>query len=81
MELAENFYGKGIETTIVEMKEHLSPKMDSDVSVYIEEYISKKGISFLTEDSVIRLSGGEKAEYAELKSGKKVSAEVFIIAA
>ncbi|HQO22108.1 MAG TPA: FAD-dependent oxidoreductase [Spirochaetota bacterium] len=81
MELAENFSGKGIETTIVEMKEHLSPKMDSDVSVYIEDYISKKGISFLTGDSVIRFSGDEKAEYAELKSGKKVSAEIFIIAA
>ncbi|HOA06664.1 MAG TPA: FAD-dependent oxidoreductase, partial [Spirochaetota bacterium] len=81
MELAENFSSTGIETTIVEMKEHLSPKMDSDVSVYIEDYISKKGISFLTGDSVTRFSGGEKAEYAELKSGKKVSAEIFIIAA
>ncbi|MBP7902534.1 MAG: FAD-dependent oxidoreductase, partial [Spirochaetes bacterium] len=81
MELAENFSLKGIETTIVEMKDHLSPKMDSDVSAYIEDYISKKGIKFYTNDSVTEFCGGQNAEYAGLKSGKKINAGIFIIAA
>jgi NADPH-dependent 2,4-dienoyl-CoA reductase/sulfur reductase-like enzyme/rhodanese-related sulfurtransferase len=81
MELAENFSLKGIDTTIVEMKDHLSPKMDNDVSAYIEDYISKKGIIFYTKDSVTKLCGGQNAEYAELKSGQKINAGIFIIAA
>ena len=81
MELAENFSLKGIETTIVEMKDHLSPKMDNDVSAYIEDYISKKGIKFYTKDSVTKLCGGQNTKYAELKSGKKINAGIFIIAA
>ncbi|HWT76194.1 MAG TPA: FAD-dependent oxidoreductase [Mobilitalea sp.] len=72
LELCENLQKLGIEITLIEKQQQVSPGLDPDMAVYVKEHLIKNGIKVMTESSIeeiadknVILAGG-KTEEAEL---------------
>ncbi len=52
LELLENLEELGLDVTIVERQETLVSRMDKDVSIYLENYLKKKGVKILLGEEV-----------------------------
>ena len=50
LEILDNLHKLNIETTILELSKRLMPHLDPNMSVYLENYLSKKGINFILGD-------------------------------
>ncbi len=76
IEWARIFSNFGVETTLVEMAEHLIPQADIDISKRIERIFKGKGIKYYLNDSIESINDKKVI----LKSGTEISPE-FILAA
>lgn len=56
LEVCENFKGLGIEVTMIEKLNQVTPGLDSDMAVYVREHIEKNGIKVLTGVSANELT-------------------------
>ncbi len=77
MELLENLTKKNIETTIIEQKNNIMPHLDSDVSVYIEDYLDKKGIKYICGDKVLKISNEGRKVYTG--NGDELDTDMIIM--
>ena len=80
LEMAENLAALGIHVTVVELASHIMPALDSDVAVYVEDYLREKGIALITNDSVVSFQGSPVVDKAVLNSGHELAAEVIVMA-
>lgn len=55
LELLENLENLGIETTVIEREDRAMSKMDRDMSVYLEDYLRKKGVDLLLGEEVAEI--------------------------
>lgn len=81
LEVAENLKARGLEVTIVEMASQVMPALDADMAMYVEAELRKQGVSVITDDSAVCFEGKDRVEQVLLKSGKKVAADMVIVAA
>lgn len=79
LEMAENLKNLGIEVTLVERLNQVTPGLDSDMSVYVEKYLRSKDIDLILDDSVVELIGEELVGQVALKSGKFINADFVIM--
>ncbi len=77
LEIFENLLERGISTTLVEAKESLMPVIDDDMSVWIEDYFTKKSLNYCLGELAASIEGG----VVKTKSGKEFSADVVIVSA
>lgn len=61
LELLDNLTKLNIETTVVEMTPHLLPHIDEDMSVYLENYLRKKDIKFISNETIIDFTNSNSA--------------------
>lgn len=80
LEMAENLTARGIMVTVVELAQHVMPALDSDVSVYLEDYLKDKGVALVLSDSVVRLDGNQLVNRVVLKSGRELDADFVVMA-
>lgn len=81
LEMVENLKSIGIEVTVVEMEDHLMKPLDNDISIYIKDILTQKGVKVYLDEAVKELVGGEYANKAILKSGTALDTELIIVAA
>ena len=81
LEVAENLKARGLEVTVVEMASQVMPALDADMAMYVEAELRKQGVSVITDDSAVCFEGKDRVEQVLLKSGKKVAADMVIVAA
>ena len=81
LEMAENLKARGLDVTIVEMDSQVMPALDADMAMYVEAELRKQGVTVITDDRVACFDGKHKIEQVVLKSGKKVAADLVIVAA
>lgn len=75
LELLENLENLGIETTVIEREERAMAKMDKDMSVYLEDYLAKKGINLILGEEVAEIEEGS----VKTRSGKIVEADLVLV--
>lgn len=77
LELLENLENLGIETTVVEREERAMAKMDRDMSVYLEDYLNKKGVNLLLGEEVAEIVEGS----VRTRSGRSIEADIVLVCA
>lgn len=77
LELCENFSRKGIDVTLVEKLDQVTPGLDPDMAVYVEEELIKQGIRVIKGASVEQIT----LESVNLVDGTRIEGELVILAA
>ena len=76
LELCENLIDIGISVTMMEKLPQVTPGLDTDMAVYVQEHIESKGIKVLTNADIAAID--EKA--VRLADGQIVAADLVIVA-
>lgn len=67
--------------TIIEMAKHLWPHfLDEKLASFFREYLEKKGVEFLFEETVDEFVGDEKISSVKTKSGKEIDCDLALVA-
>lgn len=77
LELCGNLKGLGMDVTLIERLPQVTPGLDEDMAIYVEEYLIKNGIKVIKGASANEI----KANSVLLSSGESVDADMVIIAA
>ncbi len=77
LEMCENLTRLGIKVTLVEKLSQVTPGLDSDMAVHVEEHIEKHGVNVLTGVSVGQIT----ASSVVLADGRTVSADMVLVSA
>jgi len=79
--VAEALIGRGIEVTVVELKERiLNTILDTQASLLVEETIQKAGVRIITGHTVAELLGKEGVTGVVLDDGQEIPCSLVIIA-
>jgi NADPH-dependent 2,4-dienoyl-CoA reductase/sulfur reductase-like enzyme/rhodanese-related sulfurtransferase len=79
LELCEVLVRNGIEVTMVEKLEQVTPGLDRDMSKYLEKYLKKRGVRLILGTSVTGFRGEDRAEKAVLESGEEIDTDMVIM--
>ncbi len=79
LEMTENLKELGIDVTIVELAPQVMPAMDSDMALYVEEYLKEKDIKLVLGDSVAAIEGEISSTKVILSSGNKIETDFVIL--
>ena len=79
--VAEALIGRGVEVTVVELKERiLNTILDTQASLLVEEAIQKAGVRIITDHTVAELLGKEQVTGVVLDDGDKIPCSLLVIA-
>ncbi len=76
LELAENFHHIGIGVTLIEKVNQVSPSLDEDMALLVENHLVKNGVQVLTGKNIVEIN--EKG--VAIEGNGTVAAEIVIIA-
>lgn len=85
LEVCENLKGLSIDVTLIEKLPQVTPGLDSDMAIYVKEYLEKNGVVVLTgtsvteitDNSVILSDGREvKSDFVLLSTGVRPNTEL-----
>lgn len=79
VEMAENLKEAGLDVTLIEALNQIMAPLDLEMARMLERHLEDNGVKLLTGDGVDKFQGEKDIEVV-LKSGKKVSAEMVILA-
>ncbi|AGK95656.1 FAD-dependent oxidoreductase [Clostridium pasteurianum] len=79
LEMTENLKKLGIEVTLVERLNQVTPGLDSDMAAYVEKYLKSKDINLILGDSVAALKGETLVNEVALESGKVLNTDFVIM--
>lgn len=77
LEVCENLKGLGIDVTLVERLPQVTPGLDPDMSVYVEEHLNKNKIKVLTSATAAKI---EKNKVI-LLDGREIQADMVLLSA
>lgn len=80
VEMAENLKERGLEVTLVEAAPHILAPFDTDMVLIAEKELSEHGVELVLGDGVKSFKDSELEVEVTLNSGKKVSANLVILA-
>jgi len=73
---------QGVRVTVVEMLDHVMPKvLDADMSACVESYMEEKGVTLRLNQKVEAIKGTDGVERVILSSGEEVDAGMVIVSA
>lgn len=75
LEVCENLKGLGIDVTLVERLPQVTPGLDPDMAVYVEDHLKKNGIPVLTGASVTRIDGNRVI----LEDEREIEADIVLV--
>lgn len=75
LEVCENLKGLGIEVTLLEKLPQVTPGLDSDMAVYVQDHIVKNEVSVLTGVSVAEITENSVV----LSDGKELRADMVLV--
>lgn len=79
LEMATALRGIGMEVRLVEMKEHLLPNLDEEISTIVERECSEKGVELFLGESLVGLEGDGKVRRAQT-TARKIDCDMVILA-
>lgn len=81
LETAENLNARGLDVTLVEKLPQLMSSMDPEFSEVMAGEFNSLGIDVITGVGVSEITGGDSADGVILEDGRKLSADLVIMAA
>ncbi len=75
-ELLENFVNLGLDVTIVERNEYLTPNLDKEMASYLKNLLLAKNLKIKTSTEVFSINGNE----VSLSNNDKLKAELIVFA-
>ncbi len=75
-ELLENFVNLGLDVTIVERNEYLTPNLDKEMASYLKNLLLAKNLKIKTSTEVVSINGNE----VSLSNNDKLKAELIVFA-
>ena len=75
LEVCENLKVLGIDVTLIEKLTQVTPGLDSDMAIYVKEYLEKNSITVLTGVSAIEIT----QDYVILSDGKIIKSDMVLI--
>ncbi|MCX7951930.1 MAG: FAD-dependent oxidoreductase [Clostridiales bacterium] len=79
IEMAENLKEIGVDVTLVEAADQVMGPLDFEMAKMIEKHIIDNGVNLIVSDAVEKFEGDKTIELT-LKSGKKLTADMVIMA-
>ncbi|KRQ87963.1 Coenzyme A disulfide reductase [Caloramator mitchellensis] len=79
VEVAENLKDAGLEVTLIEAMDQILGPFDIEMARILEKEMNDHGVDVITSDGVEKFEGNERLNIS-LKSGKKVEADLVIMA-
>lgn len=80
IEMAENIHNLEINTTIVELSDHVMGPLDYDMAVLVHQHMKTKNIEFYLNDGLKEIFDNNNDLSIELSSGKKIKCDIIILA-
>ncbi len=80
IEMAENLRRRNCEVTLIEMADQIFIPADKEMAALIHEHVALNGVHVLLSDGVTAFEPKDNALEVVLKSGKRVAAELIILA-
>lgn len=77
LEVCENLKKLGLEVTLLEKLPQVTPGLDSDMAVYVQDHIEKNGVPVLTGVSITEITESSVV----LSGGKEIPADLVLISA
>ena len=77
LEILENLIKRGIQCQLIEAQNHLLPALDADMSIWLEDYLKEKKISFSVQEMVSEIDDKQ----IRCRSGYTADADLVIVAA
>lgn len=75
LEMCENLKHLGMEVTLMEKLPQVTPGLDGDMAVYVQNYIEKNGVSVLTGVTITEINDNNVI----LSDGREVQAEMVLV--
>ncbi|MGC6174004.1 FAD-dependent oxidoreductase [Lacrimispora sp. 38-1] len=75
LEVCENLKELGIDVTLVERLPQVTPGLDGDIAVYLEEHLEKNGVKLFKDISVVEI----KENKIILEDGREVDADFVLL--
>lgn len=76
LEVCENLVDIGMNVSMVEKLPQVTPGLDADMAVYVEEHLKSKGVNVLTNSGVTSINNNDVL----LSNGEKLPSDMVIIA-
>jgi NADPH-dependent 2,4-dienoyl-CoA reductase/sulfur reductase-like enzyme/rhodanese-related sulfurtransferase len=76
LEVCENLKELGIEVTLIEMLPQVTPGLDNDIAVYVEEHLESKGVTVLTSTTATEIRDNSVA----LSDGREINTDFVLLA-
>ncbi|MEM0363809.1 MAG: FAD-dependent oxidoreductase [Sulfolobaceae archaeon] len=81
VEVASSLTMLGIKARVIEVKPYIwNTFVDERISRFIQQYFEKKGVDFVLNESVKEIQGDNKVKHVLTDSGKKLDADLVLIA-
>lgn len=80
LEMAENLHALGIKVSLIEMLDQVMAPLDFEMAQLLHENMTEKGVNLHLGDGVSSFAETESGVEVSLNSGKKVRAELVILA-
>jgi len=77
LEVCENLKRLGIEVTLVERLPQVTPGLDEDMAVYVEDHLRKNGVTVLTGTSATEI----REDRVLLNDGREITADFILLSA
>ncbi len=75
LEVCENLKGLGIEVTLLEKLPQVTPGLDADMAIYVQDHIAKNDVSVLTGVSIAEIT----SKSVILSDGKEIKADMVLV--
>lgn len=75
-EMLENLMADGVNVTIVEKQDKITPNLDRDMAVFLENALAKKNITIIKNTSIVEINESNVI----LEDGKEVKSDMVIMA-
>lgn len=75
LEVCENLKGLGINVTMVERLPQVTPGLDQEMAVYVEEHLIKSGVKVITGVTATEISGNK----VNLDNGSEIEGEFILV--
>jgi NADPH-dependent 2,4-dienoyl-CoA reductase/sulfur reductase-like enzyme/rhodanese-related sulfurtransferase len=80
LEVAENFKQLGLKVALLEAADQVLAPLDKEMASFLHKQLRDKGVTLFLNEPVVAFEGAEKLEAVVLKSGKRIEADIVVLA-
>lgn len=72
LEAAENLAERGVHVSVVELADSILPGFDPEITLLIQAYLEKKGLTVLTGEKVTAIEGNDRGEVRGVRTDRRL---------